>query len=171
VDEGYDLCALLEVRVFGRCLGDGSGKITSQKRSFWAKFASVIFTAVDRGTHDNQALCFQSVGFYASAHVRGASRVSNPSRWRGGASKDGKMKEIGARMGLLPHESVKRAKTYGTSIVDLDEDLSLSWGGYGYLFNFGIGLWSQRSKMYSRRGYENVQDRYRRLLSLSLERT
>jgi hypothetical protein len=80
------------------------------------------------------------VGFYTSAHVRGARGVSNPSRWRGGASKNRKMKEIGARMGLLPHESVKRARTHGTSIVDLDEDLSLSWSRYGYLFNFGIGL-------------------------------
>jgi hypothetical protein len=50
------------------------------------------------------------------------------------------MKEIGAKMGLLPDESVKRAKTHGTSIVDLDEDLSLSRCRYGYLFDLGIGL-------------------------------
>jgi hypothetical protein len=40
----------------------------------------------------------------------------------------------------LPHESVRRARTHGTGIVYLDEDLSLSRGRYGYLFDLGIGL-------------------------------
>jgi hypothetical protein len=98
VDEGYDLCALLKVGVVRRSLGDGSGKITSEEGSFGAEISSATSTAVDQGTHDNQALCFQSVGFYTSAHVRGAKKVSNPSRGGGGASKNRNMKEIGAKL-------------------------------------------------------------------------
>ena len=40
----------------------------------------------------------------------------------------------------MPYGVVKCAETHGTSIVDLDKDLALSRGRYGYLFNLGIGL-------------------------------
>ena len=40
--------------------------------------------------------------------------------------------------GVLPKKD--GARTHGTSIVDLDKDLALSRGRYGYLFNLGIGL-------------------------------
>jgi hypothetical protein len=66
--------------------------------------------------------------------------VSNPSRGRGGAWKNPKMKRIGAILGSLPHERVESARTHGTGIVDLDKDLTLSRDRYGYLFDLGIGL-------------------------------
>jgi len=56
------------------------------------------------------------------------------------ASKNRKVEGNRIKIGILPHDSVRSARTHGTGILNLDEDLSLSRGRYGYLFNLGIGL-------------------------------